>query len=117
MTHIWIEKAKVEQALEALELMVAVEWLPAFTRKEYDSDEPEENEMRERVLTVITSLRQAIATEESSATQERMVCIGYWNQKTGAYYRPDQIAESHKKLLEEGILRRCYTYTQPKDKT
>lgn len=41
--------------------------------------------------------------------QEPVACIGYWNQKTGAYYKPDQISASHQKLIEDGILRRCYT--------
>ncbi len=54
----------MKQALEALALIVAVEWTPAFTRKEYDSDEPEENEMRDRVLTAITALRTAIEQAE-----------------------------------------------------
>ena len=44
-----------------------------------------------------------------SEQQEPVACIGYWNQKTGAYYKPDQISAAHQKLIEDGILRRCYT--------
>jgi len=60
----------------------------------------------------ITSLRQAIAEAKK---QEPVACIGYWNQKTGAYYKPDQISTAHQKLIEDGILRRCYT-TPPQRK-
>ena len=42
-------------------------------------------------------------------TQETGACIGYWNQKTGAFYKPDQLAFTHQKMIDEGILRRCYT--------
>ena len=55
----------------------------------------------------ITALREALA--EQPAQQEPVASIGYWNQKTGAYYKPDQISASHQKLIEDGILRRCYT--------
>ena len=41
-------------------------------------------------------------------TQETGACIGYWNQKTGAFYKPDQLSSAHQKLIEDGILRRCY---------
>jgi hypothetical protein len=58
--------------------MVAAEWTPAFTRKEYDSDEPEENEMRDRVLTAITSLRQAI---EQAEKQEPVAWCVRWTER------------------------------------
>lgn len=54
----------LKMALEALALMVATEWTPAFTRKEYDSDEPEENKLRDHVLTVITAIKQALRQPE-----------------------------------------------------
>ena len=55
---------------------------------------------------VATALREALAEQPA---QQELVCIGYWNQKTGAYYKPDQISAAHKKLIEDGILRLCYT--------
>ena len=62
-----LEKA-AQQMLEALALMVAVEWQPAFTSKEYDSDDPADNEMRESVLTAIAAGRRAL--EQQPATKE-----------------------------------------------
>ena len=52
MTHIWIEKAKVEQALEALK----------GYRRELNDNQPCDAEKL---------LEKTIATEESSATQEQ----------------------------------------------
>ena len=53
--------------------------------------------------------------QKTKPEQEPVACIGYWNQKTGAYYKPDQISMAHQKLIEDGILRRCYT-TPPQRK-
>ena len=53
--------------------------------------------------------------QKTKPEQEPVACIGYWNQKTGAYYKPDQISTAHQKLIEDGILRRCYT-TPPQRK-
>lgn len=38
----------------------------------------------------------------------KSVCIGYWNQKTGAFYKPMQVPAAFEKMLAEGILRKCY---------
>ncbi len=54
--------------------------------------------------------------EALQEVQQELVCIGYWNQKTGAYYKPDQISAAHKKLIEDGILRLCYT-SPPEQRT
>jgi hypothetical protein len=63
-----VDKQVIEQALEALALMVAMEWSPEFTRREYDSDVPGENELRDKVLGCITDLRVAIARVEGEKT-------------------------------------------------
>jgi hypothetical protein len=59
----------------------------------------------------LATIKETLAQPE----QEPVACIGYWNQKTGAYYKPDQISAAHKKLIDDGILRRCYT-TPPQRK-
>ena len=59
-----------QQALEALALMVAMEWSPEFTRREYDSDVPGENELRDKVLGCITDLRAAL--EQSPLTFDKL---------------------------------------------
>ncbi len=56
----------------------------------------------------IVDRNKAIKALEEALKQEPFVHIGYWNQKTGAFYAPDQISEYHRRLIAEGILRRCY---------
>lgn len=101
-----VEAAK--QALEALELVVTLEWHPAFTRKEYDSDEPEENELRERVLTAITALRTAIEEAEKRewvhATQWRGLTDEEIEECWDGYlsdYQLQMIREMEAKLKEK----------------
>ena len=62
MTHI----EAMKQALEALENLPALNWIPEKDRQ---------------VQEAITALRQAIATEESSATQELLKCKPYRSGK------------------------------------
>ncbi len=57
-------RTAAQQALRDLEQMVAMCWSPQFTRREYDSDEPEENELRDKVLGSITDLKAALAQQE-----------------------------------------------------
>ena len=65
MSTITVPRALLQQALEALEQMVAMCWSPKFTRREYDSDEPEENELRDAVSGSIADLRAALAQQET----------------------------------------------------
>ena len=68
--------------------------------------------LREALAEQKSGIKQVIELYDSPdqpSQQEPVASIGYWNQKTGAYYKPDQISASHQKLIEDGILRRCYT--------
>ena len=55
------DRELMQQALEALEGLADTSWTAAFKQRKYDSDEPNENVERERVLGAITALRERLA--------------------------------------------------------
>lgn len=47
-----------QELVGALEMLVQSGWSKAFTRYEYDSDEPEENRQRDLVMSLIAKARR-----------------------------------------------------------
>ena len=97
-------RTAMQQSLETLALLVSIEWTPEFTRGEYDSDDPEENMLRDRVLGTMTELRTALAQPEADDTDAIII-----------QYHEETIKRLEKRIveLELALCQRHFVQTAP----